>query len=279
MKPLTLKYRRVVFALFFVLFVAVLAITVVYASGYRLRGLELERTGGIYVSVPIIDAGVFMDGESVGVTGLLTRSFFIDNLEAGQYDVEVIADGYYPWKKTFIVDRALVTDAGAFMVPEKFDLLPIVARTSEPVATTTRVVSQVDYQKLLEAFGLVEAEASVPEKTSRPKALELEIREGNVYVKWNKSLAYAPNGFCIRPSACVVEVSVEYGVEEVVAAEFYAGGIVYQTKDGVIFLSEIDVKQPQLLVPLYESQTATFRVYNGELIILDEDEFFVLSGI
>lgn len=276
MEPLSLTTRRIISTTFFVLFVAVLVVASVYASGYRLRGFELERTGGINVSVPITDARVLLDGAEVGMTGFLTRSFFIDNLEVGNYEIEVQADGYHTWKKTFVVDRALVTDAGAFMVPMEFELLPIVATTSESVATTTRVVSQDGYQSLL---GLFNTTTSTPEAIGEPEALESVVRDGNVYVKWNQLLTNAPSAFCIRPDACVLEISVEYGEEEAVEAALYGGGVVYQTEDGVIFLSEIDVKHPQLVVPLYESGTAEFRIYENEIVILDGEEFFVVTGL
>lgn len=282
MEPLPLRFRRFISTLFFVLFVLVLVAASIYASGYRLDGFGLERTGGIHVSVPIGDAQVLLDGEEVGVSGFLTRSFFIDNLAAGSYEVEVVADGYHSWKKTFVVDRSLVTDAGAFLVPEDFELLPIVATTSESVATTTRVVSMSDYEDLLELFDIVVATTtatSTDETAEDPEPLEVVVRDGNVYVEWNRSLANAPSPFCIRPGACVVEISVEFGETEVVRADLFDGGVVYQTEDGTIFLSEVDVKQPQLVVPLYESEDAEFRIYQDEIIILDDAEFFVVSGI
>lgn len=282
MEPLPLTFRRITSYLFFALFVVVLLVASIYASGYRLNGFSLERTGGIHVSVPIADAQVFVEGEEVGVTGFLTRSFFIDNLEAGNYEVEVVADGYHPWKKAFVVDRALVTDASAFMVPQNLTLVPIVATTSESVATTTRVVSQADYQELLDLFGMATSSrlsTSTPEVEAGSHNLESVVRDGNVYVKWNKSLTNAPSAFCVRPEACVVEVSVEYGEIQATEAALFEGGVVYQTDEGKIFLAEVDVKQPQLVVLLYESMGAEFRVYQDEIIILDNEEFFVVSGL
>ena len=283
MEPLPLTFRRTISTLFFVLFVLVLVAASIYASGYRLKGFELERTGGIHVSVPIGEAHVFLNGEEVGVSGFLTRSFFIDNLEAGNYEVEVIADGYHQWKKTFVVDRALVTDAGAFIVPMDLELLPIVATTSESVATTTRVVSSADYQSLLELFGVIVATTTATSTAETveedPEPLESVVRDGNVYVEWNRSLTSAPSAFCIRPGACVVEVSVEFGDAEAVRAELFGGGVVYQTEEGTIYLSEVDVKQPQLVVSLYDSPNASFRIYRNEIIVLDGEEFFVVSGL
>ena len=73
-----------------------------------------------------------------------------------------------------------------------------------------------------------------------------------------------------------MEISVALTEAVVNRAEFFEGGVVYQTPHG-IYLSEIDVKQPTTVVPLYENPVAQFRVHRGELIILDGEDLFVVA--
>lgn len=276
MQPLPLLFRRIVSVLFFILFAVILVVVSIYASGYRLGDeFTLERTGGIHVSVPVSGTTLFLNGEEVGVSSFLDKSFFIDNLTFGTYTVSAEKDGYRPWHKTLIVERAYVTDTAAFLVPQVITPLPVVIG-NDTTATTSRHVSRADFLDVESLFVVATTTATTTE-VSRLDPTELVVRDGNVYVRWNRNLERAPSAFCIAPQACVVEISVALTDAEVTRAEFFKGGVVYETEEG-IFLSEIDVKQPNIVVPLYEVAHATFRL-NGqdEIFILDGEDLFVVT--
>ncbi|MFQ5541010.1 MAG: hypothetical protein ACE5F4_02085 [Candidatus Paceibacteria bacterium] len=288
MEPLSLKTRRIIAILFFLLFVAVLTLASAYASGYRLSGFSLTRTGGVHVSVAVSAARVLLDGTPVGTSGLFSKSFFIDNLVQGSHTVEVRAAGYRPWQKTLIVEAAFVSDASAFLVPEALPVLPIVATTTTSVATTTHTVSPDEYEALMLLFAsatTTPALTELPGDSSTTSAavpevpdVELIIRDGNVSVRWNRDLARAPSSFCVTPRACVIEVTVENGHEEALDAVFFGGGVVYRLDDGGIFLAEVDVRQPRTLVPLYQGDAAEFRVVDDALVIKDGENLYLIAG-
>ena len=222
----------------------VLAIVSVYASGYRLgEQFTLERTGGIHISVPLTNAKVFLDGKEVGVSSFLDKSFFLDNLPFGAYEVMVQKEGYRSWGKTLIVERSLVTDTSAFLVPK--DILPVLVALEGgdmKTSTTTRVVVQKEYDAFSVLFEVATSTAtSTSVVESAPNPIELLVREGNVYVHWNRDLDRAPSAFCVTPRACVVEISVELSEAVVTRAEFFKDGIVYQTKEGDIYFFHIFV--------------------------------------
>lgn len=281
MEPLSLRTRRIVSISFFLLFATVLVVTSFYASGYRIDGWSLEGTGGVYVAVPVSGAEVSVNGEVVGTSGFLTKSFFIDDLAPGSYVLQVMGEGYYPWTKTMIVQRSFVTDTSAFMVPKELPVFEIMATSSKKIATTTRAVSDLEYERMSELF-VVSTSTAMQTATTTDEVkvpdLELSVRSGNVYVRWNRELERAPSVFCIAPNACVVEVSVEKSEVEVVDAAFFGGGVVYQTKNSGIFFAEIDVKPTQLVIPLYPSPSAEFALYQDEIVIKDEDDLFVVTG-
>lgn len=285
MKPLSLNVRRVYAALFFILFVAVLFVASVYASGYRLIGLSFEQTGGIHVSVPISGADVTVDGKLVGTSGFLSRSFFIDNLKGKNYTVAAVAPEFYPWEKTVIVEPSIVSDISAFMVPKNLGLVAVVATSSPDSATTTRAVSPAEYALLLSLFEEKAAATTTATSTAAlapnhlsDSAVEVILRDGNVFVRWKRELGRAPHSFCVTPRACAVEVTVENTEANATRAELFRDGVVYGTTNAGVFFAEVDIKPPQLVVPLYDSPGAEFRIYQGEIVIKNDANLFVISG-
>ena len=282
MQPLTLRFRRIVAWIFFVLFVAVLAVASIYASGYRLgEKFSLERTGGIHVSVPVVGASVSINGKEIGTASFLDKSFFIDNLDFGTYDIEVYKAGYRTWEKRLIVERSLVTDVSAFLVPESITLTPVVRDQGTSVATTSRALRQADYDALLTLFVAPTTTPTVATSTQAraPDPTELVLRDGNVFVRWNRSLETAPSAFCIRPGACLVEISVELTPAQATRAEFFRDGVVYETEEGSVYFAEVDAKQPQIVATLYSAPGAEFRIENGEIYIKDGKKLFVATGL
>lgn len=103
-------------AIFFVM----VPVVTLYALGYRLDdSWNLKKTGGIYVSSDISGSEIFFEGNFEDRTNLLQSGAFIDNLSPGTYQVQVLNEGYQPWKKNLEVNSQLVTEARAILIPEK----------------------------------------------------------------------------------------------------------------------------------------------------------------
>ena len=284
MKPLSRRTRLIYLALSILAFLCTVPIAVLYASGYRFNGLSLVETGGVYVSVPLSDAVVLINGKEEGTSNLFTRSFYIDNLAAGNYVVQVSKEGYYPWVKRLSVESRIVTDVAAFLVPQAFTIREIEIRSAQ-TASTTRSVSKSEYAALSKAFTRfatsTEAAAdlsatSTPADTSAGRNLYLE--EGNVLVEWMKDVHSIPSAFCIKPSSCVEKFFIEKGKETAIRAEFFAGGILYATKESGIFFAENDIRPTPLVVPIYTRPGAQFRIVNGSLIVKDGTTLYDISG-
>lgn len=285
MKPLSRRVRFLYLAVSIIAFLFTVPLAVLYASGYRFHGLSLLETGGIYVSVPISDATVFINGKEEGTSGLFTRSFYVDNLVQGSYSVQVSREGYYPWVKKITVEPRVVTDVSAFLVPQSLVIREIKVETESDTASTTRAVSKGEYATLLKAFTHVATSSPSSQEvgaTSTPFAVragtELSIEEGNLIVRWTKDPQSTPSSFCIKPSSCVQEFALEKGREIVTDAKFFAGGVAYATKASGIFLAENDSRPIQLVIPLYSKPGAQFRIVNGDFIVKDGSILYDLSG-
>lgn len=301
MEPLSLKTRRIVSLLFFVLFACITPIVVLYASGYRLDGFSLVSNGGVYISAPISGTSIHLNGEVIGRTSLFSKSFFLDNIEPGSYVVQGRKDGYHTWSKDIVVESRLVTSASMFVVPQPLemklvqiepDLKASATTTTASATSTTQYVSEREYTHLQEAFvvstttdsGLDEAASSTQSDVVDPLPAVAEsdgaaliITEGNLLLKWRRNTA-PPSSFCTRPSLCVSHFFLEQGEKEVTRAQFFAGGVLYQTERSGVFLVEADIRQPRLLVQVATAPQAVFRVVDGLLYIKDGELLYSVTA-
>ncbi len=266
-------------------FLFTVPVAVLYASGYRFKGFSLVETGGVYVSVPVSDASVFINGKEEGVSSLFTRSFYAGNLVEGAYAVQVSREGYYPWVKKVSVESRIVTDVSAFLVPQSLTIREIEIREGDTIASTTRSVSKTEYAALLKAFThsatsspSVKGVSATSTPTDTRAGMELYIEGGNLLVRWTKDAHATPSSFCVRPSSCVQEFLIEKGKDTVTDAQFFAGGVAYATKESGIFLAENDVRQVPLVVPLYSRPGAEFRIVNGDFVVKDGKVLYDISG-
>lgn len=301
MDPLSAQTRQRYFLAFIAFFILVIPFAILYASGYRIGGgFSLIPTGGVFIAVPISGAEVTLNGRALGQTSLFTRDFYEDDLSPDAYVVGVTLDGYYPWYKTLVVERYLVTDAQALLVPQQLETIELL-RGATTTATTTRTLSRTVYDGYLAAFRLATTSTTTRQKIADRASLstttdeelltlgplpedvqgglELYIENGNVRLHWVRSTSTIPSNFCLTPSSCTRNIAIEKGKETTTTARFYGGGVVYATKEGGIYLAEGDVRPTPLLVPLYPRRGVDFRILDGDLIVKDGTKLYQISGL
>lgn len=283
MQPVSMRRRLVYLILSVLAFMLTVPVAVFYASGYRFEDFSLVETGGVYVTVSASDAIVSINGKEEGTTSLFVRSFYVDRLNEEWYSVQVSREGYYPWVKKLKVEPSIVTDAFAFLIPQTLTLREIQIDTNEEdVASTTRAVSQSEYNSLLKAFVSTSTLPLIKTATSTPVAtragVELYVEKGNLIARWSRDPKAVPSSFCVEPSSCAQEFAIEKGKETVKNAQFFLGGVVYVTKESGVFLAENDIRPVHLVVPVYSRPGADFRIINGELIIKDGTTYYEVSG-
>ncbi len=281
MEPLSRRTRISYFLGLSTLFIVVIPLALLYATGYRFGdNLTIIGTGGVSISIPSSDAALYINGEEIGVSGLITRSFYVDDLKPGSYAVHVAREGSYPWYKTLIVEPYIVTDARALLIPERVTFLKLQpGGVSTSTASTTRSVPLGTYDDYRLAFralpSLQEGEEVLPE--DERGGLALYVREGNVALDWTRATSSLPSSFCVRPSSCVHSFFIERGKETSLHAGFHLGGVVYETLEGGVYIAEADVRPSAITVPLYPRAGAEFRIVGGELIVKDGGVFYVME--
>lgn len=279
MQPMSKRRRRLYLYALVAVFILFLPLVMFYANGYRFQsGLGFVRTGGVIISVSKSDALLSLNGVEVGTSGFLRHNFYIDNLSPGVYQVLVKSEGDHPWHRTLEVEPELVTDAQAFLVSVEITSVKLVdaALVASSSATTTPHATYESYRK---AF-LPSSGTSTPlVALHKPVSEVVAVRDGNVSVLWTDQGTVPPSRFCRAPSSCGVEIPIESGKQTAVNAEFFGGGVVYATKEGGVFLKEIDIRPEPLSVQLYPVRGAEFRVVDGHLIVKDGTTLYEITGL
>ncbi len=97
---------------------------ILYSQGYRIdwKTRKITLTGGVYFSVLPKSANVYIDNKFVKKTDQIFGSVLIQNLNPGQYLVEIKKPGLFTWQKNLEVKPQKVTEAeNIILFPEKTD--------------------------------------------------------------------------------------------------------------------------------------------------------------
>jgi hypothetical protein len=244
-----------------------------YANGWRFSpGLGLYKTGGVFVAVPYSGVNVSINGEVVGTTGLLQRSFYIDNLAPSTYVLRVAGDNYYPWERMVVVEPQLVTDTRALLMSTSIETNRLVA-TSTATTTDERLVPSILFAEYTAIF-LAPRTASSTIPVDVQQDTSLFVEEGDLIARWTNPESPIPSFFCMRPSLSATEFPLERSSDTVIDAAFFAGGVVYSTKEHGIYFTEVDARPTPRIIPLYEKPEVEFRIINGTLLVKDGTDIF-----
>jgi len=107
--------------IFFFLFIAILALVIAYARGYRLDlgKKTLSSTGIVSLTSYPKTAQVYLDGKLKGVTDLNLT------LPPNRYLIEIKKDGYTSWSKNITLKGELVVSLDAVLFPLNASLSPL----------------------------------------------------------------------------------------------------------------------------------------------------------
>lgn len=128
-KPLPRSRRRFLFLGLILVFIVAVPASVFYATGYRYDFLSDEptitATGGLYISVGHDKGEVYLNNVLVEDQRSFRNASYIQNLSAGLQRVHIQVPGYQVWVKELPVYAHIVTEASAFVFPDRPQLRPI----------------------------------------------------------------------------------------------------------------------------------------------------------
>lgn len=107
-------YRRLIFWLFFLLFVLTTPLAVLYSQGYRFDQYRkiFIHSGSITIKSTPSSVNIYLNGElqPSGSLDIINNSITINGLRPGNYDLRVSADGYGEWEKNVEVHSGISTE-------------------------------------------------------------------------------------------------------------------------------------------------------------------------
>lgn len=136
---MTRRFRRFIFWIFVVFFVALSIAVSLIAQGWRFdfNTLKVVKTGGIYIKTSVTEAKVYINDKYYKSTGgLLNYTVLLSGLVPKQYSIFIYKDGYFPWNKTIEVKNGLVTELSHII------LLPIKLNKTKITEIITQQISE-----------------------------------------------------------------------------------------------------------------------------------------
>ncbi|MEK7520032.1 MAG: PEGA domain-containing protein [Patescibacteria group bacterium] len=118
---LSLRRRRIYFAITTAVFLVVTPVLIAYSLGYRLTDGIVTKTGGIFIHAEPRGVTITIDDTISKQTGalLLAQGKLISGLSPGEHTVRVEKEGYFSWEKNLVVEEGLVTEARAITLPPR----------------------------------------------------------------------------------------------------------------------------------------------------------------
>lgn len=135
---MTRQFRRFIFWIFVVFFIALSVVVSLIAQGWRFdfNTLKIVKTGGIYIKTSVTEAKVYINDKYYKSTGgLLNHTILISGLAPKQYGIFIYKDGYFPWNKTIEVKNGLVTELNhIILLPIKLNKTKITEISAQQIS-------------------------------------------------------------------------------------------------------------------------------------------------
>ncbi len=131
---MTLKIRRILFIICFLIFAVSVPVLILYAFGYRYDSgnKSLVKTGALLLKTQPSNVDVYLDGllqnneTIITPKGIMNKFIAIKGLEPKNYLLETKSEGYHSWSKNLKIQEGLVTKADNIILllkePEIFTL-------------------------------------------------------------------------------------------------------------------------------------------------------------
>jgi len=105
--------RKILFFVFFLIFLLGAPLMILYYQGYRFdfEKKSLTQTGGLFLKIIPKQAEIYLNEKLVKKTDFFFGSALIENLLPKRYLVEVKKNGYFSWKKDLEIKEREVTEA------------------------------------------------------------------------------------------------------------------------------------------------------------------------
>jgi len=167
---MTRKFRRFIFLIFTIFFVASSIIVTLFAQGYRFNfdSLKIVKTGGIFIKTSTDGAKIYINDKYIESTsGILSHSALISGLMPKNYNIFVYKENYYPWNKTVEVKNGMVAELNNIILfPLELKKIKIVELPSQVISEFAINNSAIEIKnnktKIINAYNLTDGKLLSP---------------------------------------------------------------------------------------------------------------------
>lgn len=279
MKPLSRNIRKAYLLIAFFIFIFIVPLLILYASGYRFQKFELTEVGGLYITAPLSRAEIYVNNELVKRTSAFQKNVFIQSLKPGVYDIKVTREESQPWSKKLKVVPKAVTEAHSFLLPTEAKLAEIprfiVAEEDAPKDPERKENSKYKMAALL----FDAPPKQTPELTETfkiKKGVSVENREGILHAEWTGNKDSIPSFFC-ESEICQEEIIIK--MPPIESFDFFPERnnlLVVRTGSG-IYVVEIDNRSEQNVQTLVLGPDLDFRVKDEDIYLKKDGKLYTVS--
>lgn len=287
---MSLKKRRIIMALCFLAFFALIPPLFYFVTGYRIgHDWSFVETGGIYIGADRSGSEIFINAELEKTTNLLQNGLFLQGLKPAKYNIIVAKEKHWPWTKDLIVRPHLVVEARAFNL------------SKEPKSRILKQedVSALGFSEYEEALTLFNAQiklqkdaakkpfavnATSTEAISKNNKQRIYIEGGKkIWAEWLGEEKSIPYYFCDQDNKCnnkVLVLDSQYSVRNV---DFFPGrrDLVMLSSQNGVFATEIDGRGGRMTQPIYKGKEPTFALSSSDsgIYIFDDNHLIKIEEI
>ncbi|TSC70939.1 MAG: hypothetical protein CEO12_64 [Parcubacteria group bacterium Gr01-1014_46] len=227
------------------IFLSVLLLVIIlFFSGYRVvNGFKVGKVGQLTMIIPHSETLIFIDESKKIITKEENQTLTI-SLSPKKHSVIISDEGYYPWKKDFVVESS-----------GEVNLSPIFVSQNPSGNIVTK--NDPEYYKIKS-----EINNNLPPIKEKPK----NSKDGSMKL-WLKN-----NTIMVQVGEKVIDVLKP--IEDVKNLEFYKDGadaVVFSAGNGV-YVVEIDKDGSQNFMPIYKGQNPRFTKDNPDYIYILDSE-------
>lgn len=289
---MTLRKRRIILAVCILVFLLLIPLILLYTTGFRWDPeLGLYKTGGLYISSPLIDSKIFINNNFEKETNILQAGLFLQSLKPGKYSILVAKDNYWPWQKNLVVKEQIVTEARAMLIPKEPKGTVILRENYSPLETSKYDEILANLKILRQPLKPVKTKqaTTTPEEISRytrftpnqKEKLWWDPKTNKIWVEWLAGKESLPYFFC-NDSVCNEKILIHTSKFSIRNIAFYPKRkdvVLFAVQNGVYAL-EIDGRgDDRAIQPVYKGKEPIFTTYKNDnsIYILEEDKLMEIK--
>lgn len=274
---MSLKYRRILFGFFVLLFILMVPLVLLYATGHTInwKRLSLEKTGSILVESDPAGAAIFINGEAIkqgtfnALTdkNTLTTPSRIKDLAPGEYSIRLESYGYWPWEERINLAPGEALNLGTIHLynQSKPYLISSFDSANVKVSPNGLAIAIIENNKL----SIFNTETNKEDNFTLPK-----IINNNAPIEWSgDSQRLIVDELIVDRNKKTVETIKQAGANNF-RWNRDNSSLLYFLSNKKLFVKEIEnnqERQANIQLPKNIDLVIDFNVYNNQVYLLAKD--------